>query len=144
MATVQAQMLSGRFRTESLCSHWSTKNKDGICLLSPLCSSEVEDLHHILYYCAALEPSREKLRKYSIEQCKEYPVIANLIDKLLIDSNPDVFCQFLLNCSTIPVVISAIQLHGNGVLHQLFHVSRMWVYCLHRERMKILGRWNPI
>ena len=46
MATVQAQMLSGRFRTEKLCSHWS-KNKAGVCLLSEDCSLEIDDIKHI-------------------------------------------------------------------------------------------------
>ena len=31
--TVQARMLSGRYRTEALCSHWSS-NTEGLCLLT--------------------------------------------------------------------------------------------------------------
>ena len=43
MATVQARLLSGRHRTEALCSNWSSNNQ-GLCKLSPTCTS-IEDVH---------------------------------------------------------------------------------------------------
>ena len=57
-ATVQAKMLSGRYRTEKLCSHWSN-NKSGYCLSG--CSSQVEDLSHILLDCPSLSKTRNTL-----------------------------------------------------------------------------------
>ena len=142
MATIQAQMLSGRFRTELLCSHWS-KNKTGVCLLSPSCSSTVEDLHHILAHCEALEPTRVKLMNFTREYSATVPSITQLILYLCTPTSEN-FCQFLLDCSTIPAVIKAAQMHGTDVLHHLFHITRTWVYTLHKERMKLLGRWNYI
>ena len=38
MATIQAQMLSGRYRTQLLCSHW-TPGSNKCCQLSPSCST---------------------------------------------------------------------------------------------------------
>ena len=51
--------------------------------------------------------------------------------------------NFLLDASSIPEVISAIQCHGRDLLEPIFTVTRTWTYVLHRERLKILGRWNP-
>ena len=140
MATVQAKMCSGRYRTESLCSHWS-KNRNGFCLMSPTCSTTIEDLPHILSSCGALNSARIKLMKFTREYSQTIPSIAHLITNLCTPSSPD-FCQFLIDCSTIPAVILATQTQGPKVLHHLFHVTRTWVYSLHRERMKLLGRWN--
>ena len=140
MATIQAQMLSGRYRTEMLCSHWS--NRDGTCLLSPLCNQEKEDLRHILISCTALTATREKLTRYTLSFSQQYPLTAPLLLKFCAPSSPQ-FCQFLLDCSVIPSVILETQQHGMEVLHDLFNVTRTWCYTLHKERMKLLGRWNP-
>ena len=140
MATVQAQMLSGRFRTEELCSNWS-QNKSGVCLLSSECSSTVENLQHILSECSALQPTRDKLYKFSEDYSKKFPVITELVRSLCKQSSPS-FSQFLLDCSSLPSVIIAVQLHGDEIYHHLFHITRSWVYSLHKTRMKLLGRWN--
>ena len=52
------------------------------------------------------------------------------------------FCQFLIDCSVLADVVCAVQLEGNDVLQHLFAITRTWVYSLHKERMKLLGRWN--
>ena len=78
MATVQATMISGRYRTEALCSHWT--NRSGKCLLSEGCMDQLEDISHIITQCCALNPSRERLmdytRKYS---ARLSPVHATLL-----------------------------------------------------------------
>ena len=142
MASIQAQMVSGRYRCESLCRHWSS-NKEGFCLLSPACSETVEDLPHILRSCHGLHRTREKLVDFTIKYSTSVPVISDLILNLSNPTNPD-FCQFLLDCSPLQPVIQATQKHGQEVLHHLFRVSRTWVYTLHKARMKILGRWNIV
>ena len=142
MATIQAKMISGRYRTERLCSHWS-KNKDGFCLLSSSCVTTVEDLPHILSSCSALTATRDKLMNFTIEYGQSVPPIAHLITEHCTPSSPT-FCQFLLDCSTIPDVLLATQTHGTDVLFHLFNITRTWVYSLHKERMKLLGRWNCI
>ena len=72
MASVQAVMLSGRYRTEALCSHWS-KNKEGVCLLSDSCSNIVDDINHILTSCPALENTRKNLTMYTENYVKKLP-----------------------------------------------------------------------
>ena len=95
MATIQAQMVSGRFRTEELCSNWS-KNKMGVCLLSPSCSLTPENLQHILSACPALQPTRDRIMKLTNEYCSKFPIIKPLILSLCVQSTPT-FCQFLLD-----------------------------------------------
>ena len=58
LATIQAQMLSGRYRTQLLCSHWSPLSSQ-CCQLSQACSNIVEDIPHILRDCEALRATRE-------------------------------------------------------------------------------------
>ena len=70
-----------------------------------------------------------------------HPVVATIVRQYCY---PDcrLFCQFLLDCSALPEVIAAVQQHGNVILEHLFNITRIWVYALHRDRLKILGRWR--
>ena len=134
MATIQAKMLSGRYRTEKLCRHWS-KNKNGFCLLlSPSCSTTPEDLPNIL---------AKKLMLFTVEYSMKVPDITHLIRTLCHPSNPT-FCQFLIDCSSLPEIILAEQTSGCPVIFHLFNITRTWIYTLLRERLKLLGRWNII
>ena len=142
MATVQAQMLSGRFRTGSLCRHWS-QNKSGLCLLPATHLDVVEDIPHILRDCDALDETRLALQEFTKKFCESIPhPIANLILSQTDLSSPT-FCQFLLDCSSLPCIIRASQEYDrDSVYHYTFAVTRTWIYSLHRERMKLLGRWK--
>ena len=60
-ATVLARMISGRYRTESLCRFWSD-NRQGYCL-ADTCYNVVGDLEHLLVHCPALEAERNELKK---------------------------------------------------------------------------------
>ena len=142
MATVQAQMVSGRFRTERLCRHWSM-NKLGICLLSPNCCDISEDVPHILQTCAALHETRLMLLQYTRKYCENIPPHISALILLHTDLSSPEFCQFLLDCSTLPDIIRATQEYdANTVYHHCFTVTRTWIYSLHKKRLKILGRWK--
>ena len=143
MASIQALMISGRYRSEALCRHWASKNKNGFCLLSPTCSETVETIQHILYYCFALQSTRDKLKLMTLKYCEEFVEIRDIaIDYLVHPTDPYLTCQVLLDCSVVPRVIRAVQHHGRRVLFHLFHITRIWIYNLHKQRMKVLGRWN--
>ena len=81
--------------------------------------------------------------KFTVEYCEKFPQFKELILSFC-DPDLPIFCQFLLDCSTLPTVIVAYNLHGNIVHEHLFEISRTWVYTLHKTRLKKLGRWNPI
>lgn len=140
MATIQARMVSGRYRTEYLCRHWSS-NKTGVCLLSEQCKTTIEDLPHILCHCPALQHTREKLVSYTLSYCKDIPQLGVIMLTFLVPTHP-LFCQFITDCSSIPAVINAVQTYGSESLQHFFNVTRTWCYSLHRERHKKLGRWN--
>ena len=123
MATVQALMLSGRYRTQQLCSHWSPQ-ATGFCIIAKTCSNKIEDLPHILSNCDGLLPTREKLLRFTLTYCENNPIIKQLVLPLCQPTHPN-FCQFLLDCSVLPQVILSHQLHGNVVHHHLFHITRI-------------------
>ena len=111
------------------------------CQLSNSCSASVEDLSHISGSCFALIKIREKLTRFTLDYCEATPEIKHLVLQFCVPYHPQ-FCQFLLDCSVLPQVILARQMHGDCILHHLFHISRTWVYHLHRARMKLVGRRN--
>ena len=142
-ATIQALMLSGRYRTEALARHWSRTNKAGSCLLFPECSGAFDDIEHILQYCPALEETRDYLLDYTRSYVTKLDLpVAEIILMLCSPSNPD-FCQFLLDCSSLPTVITLCQDYGSSCLPDMFEVSRTWVYAIHRDRLRRLNRWVP-
>ena len=137
MASCQALMLSGRYRTQKLCSNWD--NSNGYCRLSLSCNT-IEDITHILKTCSALDKTRDKLKTFTKIYCQDKPDIHDLIHTHC-SPDRDSFCQFILDCSVLPDVINAVQINGQEILNQLFTLTRIWCYSLHRDRLKLLGRW---
>ena len=138
---VQATFLSGRYKTERLCRHWS-ENKEGLCML-PSCLGKnlLEDERHILLECCSLAATRTRLSQFTIDHIKKFPIIKDILLNFTSPENPR-YCQFLIDCSSIPEVIILSQKYGQDSLYQLFKVTRTWCCSLHRERLKVLGRWR--
>ena len=140
MATQQARLLSGRYRTAALTSHWS--DTSGACKLSPSCNT-TEDTSHFLKHCSALQTTRENLFSFTDSYSDSHPLIASIIQKYCKRGTEcRLFCQFILDCSVLPEVIIAVQTNGQVILHHLFNITRIWCYALHRERLKILNKWR--
>ena len=144
MARVQCVMLSGRYRTESLCSHWS--NTSSKYCKTPACQdlNYVEDLPHILQVCSSLQLTRIKLLDFTAKYLSKVDILE--VQRIIVNycrQEHPLFCQILTDCSVLPDVIRAAQVYGADTVHgHLFHVTRMWCYCLHRDRLKLLGRWT--
>ena len=143
-AIVQARMLSGRYRTEGLCRFWST-NPAGTCLL-PECSHLLgkEDITHILITCKSLTGVRNRLIKFFTSYSNKNPYLSSIISEFLFSANTTFQTQFLLDCSTLPEVITLRQTYGFQILESLFYISRTWCYSLHRERLRKLDRWSQL
>ena len=125
MATVQAAMLSGRYRTGALMRHWSS-SKSGNCILYPTCYDEIEDIPHLLQHCPALNSVRVGLAEFTKQiSLKLPPFIAHTLLQQCCPSSPS-FCSFLLDCSTVAAVVSLVQDFGNEVLNYFFEVTRTW------------------
>ena len=139
-ARVQAIMLSGRYRTELLTSNWTTN--DGTCLL-PSCSGmlHVESIEHILIFCPALADARTNVFRLWFSAAQRNPQLSPIIRSAL-TSSITYRTQFLLDCSVLPEVIRLVQSEGSHHLDQLLYLSRTLCYALHRERLKLLGKWK--
>ena len=136
-AVQQARFLSGRYRSESLARHWS-QNRNGYCLLET-CENQIEDTEHILINCNAYIECKKML--YSLWLLNRNPAIHRLVLEALSNTR-EYLLQFILDCSTLPSVILAVQNHGIYILDELFYLTRSWCFSIHRERMRRLGRWN--
>ena len=126
------------YRSAYLTRHWDKKNPDGLCQAGT-CEGLQEDIKHILLECQMYNQERDKLAIFWIEN--ENETVRNLAKEAL-NSNLDYLLQFILDCSALPSVISATQQHGHVILYELFHLTRTWCFVMHRQRMRMLGRWN--
>ena len=131
------QEQSVRYRSESLARHWS-QNQSGHCL-SETCKGEIEDTKHILLHCRSYNESKKHL--YTLWLNKRSPAVYELVLEAF-SSTDDYLLQFLLDCSCLPQVILAVQKHGVTILEELFYLTRTWCFTIHRQRMRMLGRWN--
>ena len=137
-AIQQARFLSGRYRTEYLSRHWSD-NPRGCCRTEDSCSNIIEDTKHILLECPAYAKEKRKLISLWLKTNN------NIVRKLVLEAlsnTSDYLLQFILDCTVLPSVITASQSHGREILDVLFHLTRTWCFVVHRQRMRILGRWN--
>ena len=136
-AIQQARFLSGRYRSKYLSRHW-TNSKEGYCL-SPTCSNELENVEHILIHCGAYTECKRRL--YSLWLSSPNPIVKKLVIEAF-SNEIEYLLQFIIDCSVLPSVIRAVQAHGPGILDDLFYLTRTWCFSVHRQRMKMLGRWN--
>ena len=134
MATIQASMISGRYRCGTLTRHWNSDKDEGFCSLSPQCTGYLEDIDHILVSCIILDPIREKLFAFTEDYSSNLPMyLQELIMQKFSRLNPN-FSQFLLDCSIDCDVIVLAQKYGDDILRHIFLITRTWIYSLHRHR----------
>ena len=134
MATVQAQFLSGRYRTQHLCSLWSAHTSE-FCQLSMTCLNQPEDVNHILRNCEALLPTRQKMRQFSLKYSENIDSIKHLVIKYSDSEHPQ-FCQYLLVSYKI---ISLSSLNSRKKEKNLLQFS-LTLFCVlrHGKRRKYL------
>ena len=138
-ACIQAKYLSGRFRTEKLLSHFGNENLP-YCQLHPD-TNVVGDLAHHLVHCPSLASQRELLFEY----WKTISCSNTVCNKILLEiqtSKEDDFLQFILDCSAVPAVIIAAQIHGSEVFNILFKATRTYCYSMYRARLRLLNQWR--
>ena len=144
MATVQMQMLSGRYRTDSLVRHWRS-DISGLCSLSSSCTSSLDDIPHLLQGCRALDSTRQRLLSFTekyIHDNSLHEDISSVIRNFCNPASPS-FCSFLLDCTSNPLVICLAQKYDRFPLYSnLFDITRTWIFVLHRERLKLRGQWK--
>ena len=137
-AVIASRMLSGRYLTDRLQRHW-TQNKTGSCLLQNCIFGSEGSLEHLLLHCKALSRTRERLLSLCTRVASEHSELSRIITSALLSQDPTIIMQLLLDCSTMPDVISASQKGNNFVQDRLLYLGRTWCYNIHRERMTQLG-----
>ena len=138
-AICQARLLSGRYRCDWACRHWSRTNKDGYCVLCPG-QAVPGTVEHMLVLCPALQEKRTMLNQYWQKQSCEDTALHNLLWSKL-NSSPKELVQFLLDPSVVPAVIDGCQKKLFN-LDSLFALTRTYCYGLHRRRHQLSGTWN--
>ena len=117
---------------------WASNNKDGFCL-APTCHNTIESIEHILVHCKAYTECKARL--YSLWLSTRNNVVFKLVLEAL-SSETEYLVQFIVDCSVLPSVVKATQTHGPLILNELFYLTRSWCFSIHKQRMKLLGRWN--
>ena len=124
-------MLSGRYRTQLLCSKW-TNTTSSICPQQDC--YEIESLRHMLLHCS----SYADLRSSIIGSWTNFNhPLADFLASTLVGPD-DLKMQLLLDPTSIPDVIQLTNLHGKDILSPMFAFTRNWCYSIHRSRRKLL------
>ena len=136
---IVAKMISGRYRSEDLCKHWSSSNKLGHCL-APTCSGVTGDLEHMLVACPALQEVRARLTKLWLDRSTQSPALHQLI-KMVLASPTLVQVQFILDPTVFDGIKMLIELYDFPIIEHVLYLTRTYAYYIHREKMIMLGRW---
>ena len=134
-STILARMVSGRYRTEVLCRHWSN-NKEGNCRAAS-CHQTPGTLEHLLVVCPALETVRERQFSMWLERSVMYPTLHSTVRDVLA-SNEAAKVQFILEPLAFPQLANCYQMHGQRFIEQLSYLTRTFAFYIHREYQKIL------
>ena len=136
-AIIQAKLLSGRYRTDSLLSHFE-ESANPQCAL---CKCQVTgSIEHLLVLCDNLVQCREKQFEF-LEKC---PKSSHLSKKIINDTykkSTNDFVQLLVDCTTMPIIIQAKKMDAN-IVNEILKFARTWCFNVHINRMKLLGRWK--
>ena len=66
-----------------------------------------------------------------------------LILKIL-GSTPDTQVRFILDSRACPYIILLKQIYGQDIEDMVQYLTRTWAYAIHRQKMRLLGRWPEI
>ena len=133
-STVLARMVSGRYRTETLCRYWSD-NKGGYCR-APTCYQTPGTLEHLLIICPALDIVRERLYTMWLENSVMYPALHSNIRDVL-ESDVETKVQFILEPLAFTQVAASAKMHGARFIQQLAYLTRTFAFYMHREYDKL-------
>ena len=138
-ARIQLLFLSSQYPCGSRTRHWSKDR--GFCSFPACLQGEVvENPEHLFLHCPAYQLARQNL----ISMCLKLPnpVSFSIVTSSLVLASPRFLLQLLLDCSSLPDVISAAQSYGESILNDIFYIGRTWCFVIHRNRMKRLGLWH--
>ena len=137
-AVVQARLLSGRYRSDKLISHFSPGSSPNCTI----CPEEVfGTIEHLLVDCSALKDVR-KQNESSLNSSSSISEQSKNIIKQYLTLSTDATVQLLLDCSVLPEVIISLQIGNKHVIEEIFRFTRNWCYSMHQRRMQLKGIWT--
>ena len=132
-------MISGRYRSEDLTKHWTPSNRQGYCLANT-CVEVAGSLEHILVECPALQQARTRQITMWHDRSSPYPALHQMLGMVLA-SPAHVQVQFILDPSLFNGITMLWEIHGQVILDHVYYLTRTYAYYLHREKLKLHGRW---
>ena len=140
-ARIQLLFLSGQYPCVRFARHWCSDNSGGLCTNQDCLENGcIESIEHILLTCPAYISTGSSM--IDLISSVKNPVSMSLAKAFIQSNSKSTILQFLLDCTSIPEVVSAVQQLGEAIYSDLFYLTRTWCYCIHKERMKRLGKWN--
>ena len=130
-ATVLSRMLSGRFRSEMFCRHFTTSNPQGYCTASS-CFNIPGTMEHILVTCPSLTPTRERMYSMRLDNTVMFPSLHQLVRDVL-ESNEEVKTQFFLEPLAFQCVQQDAESIGPQFIQTVNYVTRTFVFRIFRE-----------
>ena len=139
--TVQVRMSSGRYRTCWLRRHWSG-DTSGHCRVPGCISGTPGTLLHLATgQCRGLAAATADACSYWALFSAQRPHLLPLL-KHYADCESDAFLAFLLDPASQAPVLALMQEQGKTILKEVCHLTRTWLYQLHRARFRALGLWE--
>ena len=131
-------MLSVCYVTDKLSRHWN-QNKLGLCTIPGCTGDESGSLEHYLLFCPALSSARLNVMQLSQKISLEHEALRNILQNTFSNQKTENIVQFLLDCSSVPEIVTLSQSDNSYLVDRLFYLSRTWCYSIHRSRMNRLG-----
>ena len=133
-ATVQIQILSGKYFTDYSVSKWT--NESGACLLNN-CGFYPGDIEHLLSTsCPAVGPALTRKLVNSLLLLEDRPDLHEIITSAYNDG-PNVWCSLLVDPTTFPPLIAYRQQFGLSSILPVLKFARHFIWCMHKTRMQL-------
>ena len=135
-ASVQAQLLSGRYRSDYLMSKWS--GDSGACTL-PGCNKYPDDIVHLLSGdCTSLRAVLVLNLTHGISSLLPFPQLLSAV-RTALEGDSEIWVQFLLDPFTDPQIIKIKQDFGLCAVKPILTFTCSYIWCMHRNRMRKKG-----
>ena len=131
IATIQAKMISGTYRTCYQSQHW--QHTTGACLL-PNCGVYPGDLLHLFKSCSFLSDTIKEYLIKAKDSLSSFPYLHSLFSRKMAVSSSSAL-QFLLDPSTDNDVINLPSIFKRTTIPLLFQASHILIWPVHRTRL---------
>ena len=130
---IVGKMVSGRYRSDYLCRHWTPANRKGYCL-ADTCNEVVGDLVHMLVVCPALQSVRKRLVKFWFDRSAATPALLRFISEIVCSPPQD-----LIQCIINPAILAMCSTLGQGIISHIYFLIRTFTYYMQRGKHDIIG-----